>query len=292
MKILLATDGSKHSNEAAAFLARLPYRDKVDVTVMSVIPAMAVWSHSEAPDWQQRYSEAQTKQANQACLEIARVFDGANTTVDTVISTGHPGSQIVSEAQQRTSDLVVIGAMGHSALERMMVGSVSDYVANHASCSVLVVRPTGLGLKEHRQLNVCVGFDNSDQSKYALKELESFQWGAQTHFDIVNGFGTPFNHLDVPVEIDMKEIQEMLQRNLNAVSTEAREASPNLHPHLIQMLHIGEGLAEFTREQKSDLIVVGDSGYGLLGRAILGSVSRYVLRHAPCSVWIARKPRY
>ena len=292
MKILLATDGSKFANDAAAFLARLPHREGMDLTVMSVVPTMAILNHSEVKEWQRKYSEAQTKQANQNCLEVERFFEGAVASVEKVVTSGHPGSEIVSEARKRKSDFVVIGAMGHSLLERMMIGSVSDYVATHASCSVLVVRPTGLGSKNHGHLNVCIAYDSSVQSRYAMVELETFQWGADAHFDIVSGFGYPFNYMEVPIAVEMQGIENMFQKNLDAVAKEAQKVLPHVQPHLVQTLHIGETLVEFTSNKKSDLIILGDTGYGLLGRAVLGSVSRYVLRHASCSVWIARKPRH
>jgi hypothetical protein len=38
-------------------------------------------------------------------------------------------------------------------------------------------------------------------------------------------------------------------------------------------------------------VVVGETPHSVLARLVLGSVSRYVLRHAQCSVWIARQSR-
>ena len=54
--------------------------------------------------------------------------------------------------------------------------------------------------------------------------------------------------------------------------------------------HIGDSIVRFLEERRCDLIVMGDTGRGLLGRFFLGSVSRFVLSHAGCSVWIVRRP--
>lgn len=54
---------------------------------------------------------------------------------------GHPGSTIVEQAGSLGAELVVLGAIGMNTLNRIMLGSVSDFVATHAPCSVLVVRP-------------------------------------------------------------------------------------------------------------------------------------------------------
>jgi nucleotide-binding universal stress UspA family protein len=70
---------------------------------------------------------------------------------------------------------------------------------------------------------------------------------------------------------------------------ELRELTPVVTTNVIESSHVGDGLVQFVKENKSDVIVLGSTGGGLLSALLLGSVSRYVLRHAGCSVWIARK---
>ena len=52
--------------------------------------------------------------------------------------------------------------------------------------------------------------------------------------------------------------------------------------------HIGEAIVKYAEDNNCDLLVVGDSHRSFLNRVFLGSTSRYVLRHAGCSVAIAR----
>lgn len=47
-------------------------------------------------------------------------------------------------------------------------------------------------------------------------------------------------------------------------------------------------IIEEAEDWKADLIVVGSHGRGFWGRVFLGSVSDAVVRHAPCSVFVAR----
>ncbi|WP_299492823.1 universal stress protein [Acaryochloris sp. IP29b_bin.137] len=54
---------------------------------------------------------------------------------------GSPGEVICEFAKNRSSDLILVGNRGRSGLREMLLGSVGKYVANHASCSVMVVRP-------------------------------------------------------------------------------------------------------------------------------------------------------
>ena len=58
----------------------------------------------------------------------------------TMVRHGRPASEIVIEADRFGADLIVVGARGHSAVERLLVGSVSSEVVDQAHCPVLVVR--------------------------------------------------------------------------------------------------------------------------------------------------------
>ncbi len=52
-----------------------------------------------------------------------------------------PGRHIVELAKELEADLVVVGTHGKGGLARLLLGSVSQHVVNHASCAVLVARP-------------------------------------------------------------------------------------------------------------------------------------------------------
>ena len=49
-----------------------------------------------------------------------------------------------------------------------------------------------------------------------------------------------------------------------------------------------ETICEVARSGGFDLIVIGSHGAGFMKRALFGSVSQYVLRHAPCPVLVVR----
>jgi nucleotide-binding universal stress UspA family protein len=54
--------------------------------------------------------------------------------------TGRPSSTICEFAQSCHADVIVIGRRGHSGLQEMLLGSVSNYVVHHALCSILLVQ--------------------------------------------------------------------------------------------------------------------------------------------------------
>jgi len=53
-----------------------------------------------------------------------------------------PGIRICELAQSWGADLIVLGRRGRSGLAEIVLGSVSNYVVHHASCSVLVAQGT------------------------------------------------------------------------------------------------------------------------------------------------------
>jgi nucleotide-binding universal stress UspA family protein len=53
---------------------------------------------------------------------------------------GNPGRLICELANNWSTDLILVGSRGLKGLKEMFLGSVSNYVTHHASCSVLIVR--------------------------------------------------------------------------------------------------------------------------------------------------------
>jgi nucleotide-binding universal stress UspA family protein len=58
---------------------------------------------------------------------------------------GQPAKIINEVADEVGADLIVLGTHGRSGLERMLLGSVSETVSRHSSCTVLLVRPKNRG---------------------------------------------------------------------------------------------------------------------------------------------------
>jgi nucleotide-binding universal stress UspA family protein len=287
MRVLIATDGSENAEEAAALLARLPHADPLELTILSVNQRREVLGSADYLEWMDRNYWMEQTRLEKACQRIEQMFDGANARVESVVVDGHVAQAIVHESQQREVDLIVIGAVGHSVIDRMLLGSVSDFVATHAHCSVLIVRPDALE-EPKVSIEICLGYDDSQPCKHAISELGEFRWGRNTRFDVVSVVSLPFTYSEIPIEIDLEDTKKQTLKMLEEGIELLRKLSTNVHPQVIESSHIGDGLVQFAKSIDSDLIVIGSSGRGLVGRFLLGSVSRYVLRHANCSVWISR----
>ena len=150
MKILLAIDGSPCSGTAVAEVARRPWPEDSQLRVVSVVeppgaltaePYMGVAGYFEEVE---RLKHKQAEEILDSAAGALRAGAGtAQLAVTTEALTGSPKRTIVEESEAWGADLIVVGSHGYHTWERMLLGSVSQSVAAHARCSVLIVRCKG-----------------------------------------------------------------------------------------------------------------------------------------------------
>ena len=79
-------------------------------------------------------------------LELLRSYTDAamdaGVTSEFTQNSGSPGREICTVAQAWDADLIVIGRRGHSKLNELIFGSVSNDVFHRALCSIHVVHTT------------------------------------------------------------------------------------------------------------------------------------------------------
>jgi nucleotide-binding universal stress UspA family protein len=78
-----------------------------------------------------------------------------------------------------------------------------------------------------------------------------------------------------------READEVLDRTLDAIHVDAGRRVSHGDP--------GREICRIAGEDGFDLVVVGSHGAGLVRRVLVGSVSHYVLHHAPCPVFVMRE---
>lgn len=140
LRALVSVDGSAGSEAAISFIQGLGSNAFEKLTVFSVEPLIminTVYDPVVSPIIVTPQEANAARTADEAAAKLAK---SANEIIS-AHDIGRPGNLIISNAATGECDLVVIGAYGHGALDRMLLGSVSYEVATTAPCSVLVVRP-------------------------------------------------------------------------------------------------------------------------------------------------------
>lgn len=148
MKILLAIDGSDYSKAAVDELARMPLLSKSKVCILNVYedplsttPGAVSFGGNLGNYYEEAMSNARKSAENIVNNAAESIKDKNDSlTITTAVVDGNPKSAILEKAQSFGADLIVVGSQGLGALSRFLLGSVSQSVAMHAGCSVMIVR--------------------------------------------------------------------------------------------------------------------------------------------------------
>ena len=287
MRVLLATDGSDDARTATTWLHQLPVPPATEIRVLSV---------AQLP--QTPLDILPVREFNQTLLEAARrTAEAARATliakgpVTLRVVGGEPREVIVHEAREWPAELTVVGARGLGAVGRFLLGSVSTDVLHGAPGAVAVVR--GAVGSPRR---VLVGYDGSPDALEAIRFLGTLPLGRETVVRLLGVVTPPMIPLgpemaSVPWPATMDVYIDQQKASLDDVLKRAEASLGTQMGRVERSIVVGQPAAEIVaaaEERRTDLLVVGARGLGLLGRLVLGSVSDRVVHHAPCPVLVVK----
>jgi nucleotide-binding universal stress UspA family protein len=287
MKILLPIDGSDSAKEAVEFVRSLAKNNPVDVVVLAVCYVPPQFT---VQPFALRWIEQGNQHAQMILDRAKKTLVDNCRSVSLVHETAEVIPCILEQAKKFEVDLIVIGAKGRSAINRILLGSISDSVATQATCSVVVVRPSTN--PTHQPNKILIGYDKSVASREAVAELMEWNLSRDTQVDVVSVVENPYIFvgeagLVEPIAVSAEYVQSVSE-TAKQMASQIAEHFPHTDSHSPISDHVGDAVVCAAEKGKADLIVVGDTGRSMLGKFFLGSTSKYVLRHAPCSVWISR----
>ncbi|MTD42333.1 universal stress protein [Erwinia sp. CPCC 100877] len=138
-KIMVAVDGSAEAELAFQKAMNVATRNDAELLLAHVIDTRAFQSISSFDGVLAEQATEMAKQTLEGYKKQAK--DNGCEKVTTIIEFGSPKPLIAKELPQAHNvDLIMLGATGLNAVERLFIGSVSEYVIRTASCDVLVVR--------------------------------------------------------------------------------------------------------------------------------------------------------
>ena len=132
--IVLGYDESPEAGRAAQRTAEMAKALDARVIVTSVAPILMPAARGVGP-----YDPTDPPERHEALARSAAdVLSEHGVDAEWVTPMGDPGDAIVKVADTHEADLIVLGMTDHPHLARLL-GSVSDDVAHHAHCDVLLV---------------------------------------------------------------------------------------------------------------------------------------------------------
>jgi nucleotide-binding universal stress UspA family protein len=285
MKILLCHDGSKPANAMVEELTRAGLPEEAEAVVISVaelwLPPPSsgeMFAGSAAPTLDERSKDAMS--LSQGVAERLRSnFPGWKVLAEG--SVGSPDREILRKAAEWRPELIVLGSHGHSAIERLLLGSVPLKVMHDAACSVRIAR--GNVRQIDSPVRIIIGFGGLKFSWAAVRIVAARSWPPNTEVRLITSIGPLIHANEIAWEAERSRVREMQQEAETKLSEARLRVSSIIEERDPKRL-----LVEEARDWQADCIFVGTSSLDALGRLLVGSVSSAVAARAHCSVEVVR----
>jgi nucleotide-binding universal stress UspA family protein len=129
MRMLLATDGKPHSEKAVSYALDYAKRYDADLFIVYVVsPKSGEDREKTIANGMKVLEEVKTK-----ALELG-------LSVTTLLEAGSPHEATLAVAERIGTDAIVVGTSGKTAMDRVLIGSVSEFIVRNARSTVIVVR--------------------------------------------------------------------------------------------------------------------------------------------------------
>ncbi|HQU84812.1 MAG TPA: universal stress protein [Pyrinomonadaceae bacterium] len=311
MKLLIAYDGSTCSDLALDDLQKAGLPEKGEALIMSVAE---VWlppkqglaetnGYKQSP-YIEEIIQKHYEKGKKAVAEAETFAKHAQSKLKNILpkwkvkteaNYGSPGWEILDKATVFQPDLIVVGSHGHSIVNRLLLGSISQKILSEANCSVRVSRGKTTNNSPQK---IIIGFDGSDGAKAAVEAVANRKWKddaqirlvAVTDLVVPSAIGRFIPPVAEWVEVEIKTEREWIEKMAESAIQTLKNKG------FLTELRILAGnpkqvLVEDANRWKADTIFVGANAYGSkLERFLVGSVASAVASRANCSVEITRKP--
>lgn len=281
-RILVGTDFSPDAREAAGVAARLHAAGGVLRVAHALPPPMpmgtglGIYPAGGALVYPM---PIETEPVRERLVEWTR--ECGIPDAEPVLLEGPPGASLAREAERMHADLIVLGARGHSAIERVLLGTTAASVVSHAHTDVLLVRNHHFAADQAPFGQIVLATDFGESAILAAERARELaeRFGAKLHVVHVTDemlSGEPGDHAH-PEHVTQR-LREFNEAHLGGLGDE----------HVVHGVP-AKVLRHVAADLRAGLLVVGTHGGSLLERLIVGSVARSIAEDAPCSVLVARR---
>ena len=281
--ILIPTDGSDGALAGAKRGIALASRTAADLHVLSVVKSrlsIADFDEVEQPPLEERATEAVEEIAG-----LAAAYDD-DLDVTTRVREGTPFQSIREYANRREIDVIAMGTKGHTDLDNVFLGSVTENVLRTARKPVLAVPPNAVEaeIDDVRFDRLLLPTDGSDGAAIAT------EWGIALAARLESSVHTLYS-IDTSPFIDTRERDEVLEaleqsgeEAIDAVRERGEEAAVSVSDSIVTGSPVVE-ITAYASEHDVDLIVMGTHGWTGIGQWFLGSVTENVVRQTAVPVF-------
>jgi nucleotide-binding universal stress UspA family protein len=136
--IVIATDGSENTQRAISYGIQIAKLSGATVYALYVVDTPSTIS-----DWtagKETIYEIMRNDGEKAVSRVKKIGEAAGVEVEEVVLDGYPSNEIIDFAENNNIDLIVMGTLGKTGLEKFLIGSVAEKVVRDSKVPVMVVR--------------------------------------------------------------------------------------------------------------------------------------------------------
>jgi len=283
--ILVGVDGSAASDGAVAWACREATMRRLPITLIHAVPPVVVgWPvgrlYADTPEWQNESGQHVIDQARKTLSASLSGSDSLEMHTEIAYSCVMPTLVDAS----KDAAMIVVGSQGLGALGRLLLGSVTTALTQHAHCPVAVIHSDG-SVARDSNAPVLLGIDGSPASESATSLA----------FDEASRRGVGLLALHAWSDVGVFPILGMDWRDSERKGQEIlaerlagwQEQYPNVH---IERLILCDKPSRWLVQEskRAQLVVVGSHGRGGFAGMLLGSVSCAVAQSVAVPVIVVR----
>jgi len=269
-KILIPTDFSKESQNAAELASNIARRFKAELVFLHSIEVTSTESinASGAPSNFDSYADSMLvhesiQRANEEMKKLLKMPAFEGLVIGQIIKIGSPFSHI-TEAVEEGVDFIVMGTKGASGLSEVLIGSNTEKVVRRAKCPVLSVKDK---VDESVFNNMVYASDIGDSEDKVIHCLKSIQSVYNSKVNLV-WVNTPNNFK--PDTITRPKLRNFVKSH----------ELDNTEIHVYNDVIEEDGIRHFADEVGAGMIIMGTSSHTGLSRIIRGSIAEDMVNHA------------
>jgi nucleotide-binding universal stress UspA family protein len=270
-KILVPCDFSDQAVQAFKFAIELAEQSKGEIILLNVIEVPVMHETVIMPTlyFEEAYFKDMRAASQKKFEKMKEKWDKEGVTVSTFVEFGPTTVTIRDFIKKKKIDLIVMGTHGATGFREFLIGSNTEKIVRTSDVPVIVLKKS---VKVSSIKNIVLPnnlVEEQEDLTMHVKELQNF-FKATLHIVYIN---TPaeFNR----DSITKKRLSDFAKRYM----------IKNFTLNIFNDIDQEEGVRNFTREIKGDMVLMGTHGRRGLNHFMTGSIAEDIANHIECPIW-------
>lgn len=270
-RILVPCDFSDPAVQAFKFAVELALKSRGEIYLLNVVEVPVMHETVLMPTlyFEQSLMNEMKEAAGKKFQKMKDKWAGEGVTVSTYVEFGSIITTIRQFIDEKKIDLVVMGTHGATGAREFLIGSNTEKIVRTSSVPVIAIKKsTKLSNIKSIVFPNDLSLDN-EHLTLKVKELQNF-FKATLHIVYINS--PAFFQRDVETKVKLKDFAKRFM---------LKDYTLNVFNDVDQE----NGVNNFTKEVKGDLIAMATHGRRGISHLVSGSIAEDVVNHVDCPIW-------